>query len=198
MRISKALLARSAALLLLVVTPVWAQTPATPTVEMETTSASVGIGGQSGQGQLYLPNLGSNCVYPFTVNGFGAGIQVGVSKAAAAGNVLNLRRISDLGVPVYTIALGTQTGVIDSPDNPGTPFPVPPDEETLRQVARMTDGQFFSAPSAADLQAVYDNIGSRVGVVHEPREITSAFAAAGALLLALGSAFALVFFNRFP
>jgi Ca-activated chloride channel family protein len=107
-------------------------------------------------------------------------------------------RISDLGVPVYTIALGTQTGVIDSPDNPGTPFPVPPDEGTLRQIARLTDGQFFSAPSASDLQAVYDNIGSRVGVVHEPREITSAFAAAGALLLALGSAFALIFFNRFP
>ena len=108
------------------------------------------------------------------------------------------RRIAQLGVPVYTIALGTQNGIIDSPDNPGTPFPVPPDEPTLRQIARVTEGQFFSAPSAADLQAVYDNIGSRVGVRHEPREITSAFAAAGAVLVALGGACALVFFNRFP
>ncbi|HET7768630.1 MAG TPA: hypothetical protein VFN74_07625, partial [Chloroflexota bacterium] len=99
---------------------------------------------------------------------------------------------------VYTIALGTQQGVIDSPDNPGTPFPVPPDEQTLRLIARATEGQFFTAPSAADLQAVYDNIGSRVGVKHEPREITSAFAAAGALLLAAGSALSLLFFNRFP
>ena len=108
-------------------------------------------------------------------------------------------RIADeLRVPVYTIALGTQQGVIDSPDNPGTPFPVPPDEGTLRQVARLTEGQFFTAPTAADLQAVYEDIGSRVGVVHEPREITSAFAGAGALLLAAGSAFALLFFNRFP
>ena len=108
-------------------------------------------------------------------------------------------RIADeLRVPVYTIALGTQQGVIDSPDNPGTPFPVPPDEATLRQVARLTDGQFFTAPTAADLQAVYEAIGSRVGVVHEPREITSAFAGAGALLLAAGSALALLFFNRFP
>jgi Ca-activated chloride channel family protein len=108
-------------------------------------------------------------------------------------------RIADeLRVPVYTIALGTQQGVIDSPDNPGTPFPVPPDEATLRQIARLTDGQFFTAPSAADLQAVYENIGSRVGVVEEPREITHAFAAAGALLLALGSALSLVFFSRFP
>jgi hypothetical protein len=45
---------------------------------------------------------------------------------------------------------------------------------------------------------VYDNIGSRVGMKQEPREITSAFAAAGALLLASGSALSLVFFNRFP
>jgi len=96
MRTSKALLVCSTLLLpFMIVVPARAQT--TPTVEMETTSASVGIGGQSGQGQLYLPNLGTNCVYPFTVNGFGAGIQVGVSKAAAAGNVSNLRRISDLG-----------------------------------------------------------------------------------------------------
>ena len=108
------------------------------------------------------------------------------------------RIAGELRVPVYTIALGTQQGVIDSPDNPGTPFPVPPDEETLRQVARLTDGRFFNAPSAADLEAVYENIGSRVGVKHEPREITSAFAAAGALLLAAGSALSLLFFNRFP
>jgi hypothetical protein len=40
----------------------------------------VGIGGQSGEGQLTLPNLGTNCVYPFKVAGFGAGVQVGISK----------------------------------------------------------------------------------------------------------------------
>src|SRR3954454_13898284 len=109
MRTSMALLAGSTLLLpFIVVVPVKAQTPATPTVEMETTSASVGIGGQSGQGQLNLPNLGSNCVYPFTVKGFGAGIQVGVSKAAAAGNVLNLGRISDLGGN-YTARSGEMT-----------------------------------------------------------------------------------------
>lgn len=109
MHTSKALLACSTLLLpFVVIVPVRAQAVATPTVEMETTSASVGLGGQSGQGQLYLPNLGSNCVYPFTVKGFGAGIQVGVSKAAAAGNVANLRRISELGGN-YTARSGEMT-----------------------------------------------------------------------------------------
>jgi hypothetical protein len=57
---------------------------------MESTSVMVGIGGQKGEGQLNLPNLGSNCVYSFKVSGFGAGIQVGVSKIAASGPVKNL------------------------------------------------------------------------------------------------------------
>jgi outer membrane protein OmpA-like peptidoglycan-associated protein len=96
MRTNKGLLAFSTLLLPLTMVAAGAQTPATPTVEMETTSANAGIGGQSGEGQLYLPNLGTNCVYPFTVGGFGAGIQVGISKAAAAGPVSNLTRVADL------------------------------------------------------------------------------------------------------
>jgi hypothetical protein len=67
--------------------PAIAQTNSAPWVDMESTSVMVGIGGQKGDGQLNLPNLGSNCVYPFKVGGFGAGIQVGVSKIAASGPV---------------------------------------------------------------------------------------------------------------
>jgi outer membrane protein OmpA-like peptidoglycan-associated protein len=66
-----------------------------PWVQIQTTSAIVGIGGQSGDGQLSLPNLGTNCVYPFKVSGFGAGIQVGISRISAAGPVENLTRLED-------------------------------------------------------------------------------------------------------
>jgi outer membrane protein OmpA-like peptidoglycan-associated protein len=68
---------------------------AEPWAQVEATSAMIGLGGQSGDGQLTLPNLGSNCVYPFKVSGFGAGIQVGISKIAAAGAVKNLNRLED-------------------------------------------------------------------------------------------------------
>jgi len=108
MRANKVLLAISTSLLPFSAGPVGAQSGATPIVEMETTSGSVGIGGQSGQGQLYLPNLGSNCVYPFTVKGFGAGLQVGISKAAATGLVANLGRISDVAGN-YTATSGEMT-----------------------------------------------------------------------------------------
>ena len=105
-----------------------------------------------------------------------------------------------LGIPVYTIALGTPNGTIESPDAPGTGqrLAVPPDETTLRRIAELTGGRFFTAPTAADLQAVYEQLGSRVGVVQEAREITAAVAGAGALLLVAGGALALAWFNRFP
>lgn len=72
-----------------------AQPTAQPWAQVQATSAMIGLGGASGEGQLTLPNLGSNCVYPFTVSGFGAGIQVGISRISAAGPVENLNRLED-------------------------------------------------------------------------------------------------------
>jgi outer membrane protein OmpA-like peptidoglycan-associated protein len=99
-------------LALVATTPVIAQTGGTaqPWVQVEATSAMLGIGGGSGEGQLTLQNLGTNCVYPFKVSGFGAGIQVGVSKIAAAGPVQNLTRLEDF--PGSYNASGGQVTVI--------------------------------------------------------------------------------------
>jgi hypothetical protein len=55
----------------------------------------VGIGGQGGDGQLFLPNLGTNCVYSFNISGFGGGLQVGVSRISASGPVENLTKVED-------------------------------------------------------------------------------------------------------
>src|SRR6266487_6223547 len=76
--------------------PAHAQAQNGPWVQMESMSYNLGIGGQSGDGMLYLPNLGANCSYPFKVSGFGGGIQVGVSKVSASGPVANLTSVADL------------------------------------------------------------------------------------------------------
>jgi outer membrane protein OmpA-like peptidoglycan-associated protein len=70
--------------------------PRLPWVQMESTSVMLGVGGQSGDGLLRLPNLGTNCAYPFKVDGFGAGLHVGVSKVSASGVVENMTRLADL------------------------------------------------------------------------------------------------------
>jgi len=88
----------SAALILLppmIAVPAVAQNTPQPWAQITATSAMLGIGGGSGEGQLSLPNLGTNCIYPFTVSGFGAGIQVGISRISAAGPVNNLTRLED-------------------------------------------------------------------------------------------------------
>jgi len=81
-------------LMLTAAAPAMAQTP-DGWAQLETTSAMLGIGGQSGDGQLTLPMLGTNCVYPFKVSGFGAGVQVGISKISAAGPVKGLTKLED-------------------------------------------------------------------------------------------------------
>ena len=85
----------------------------------------------------------------------------------------------DAGVPVYTVALGTDEGTVQGPDGYGgmRTIRVPPDRETLAQVAEKTGGTFFEAADEDALRSVYDEIGSQVGVDHEQKELTVLFTA---------------------
>jgi Ca-activated chloride channel family protein len=104
------------------------------------------------------------------------------------------------GVKVFTIALGTPTGEVEVPDGIGGSqvINVPPDTETLKEIAKITGGQFFNAPGADELKRVYEDLGSKLGEDKEPREITVAFAGAGLVLMLIGGGLAAVWFNRFP
>jgi Ca-activated chloride channel homolog len=105
-----------------------------------------------------------------------------------------------LGVPVYTIALGTADGVVTVPDQNGQlrQLNVPPDPETLAAIAEATGGRFFQAPSASDLAQIYQSLGSKIGYTNEEREVTQLFAGAGLLLVLAGGGLAAHWFNRFP
>jgi Ca-activated chloride channel homolog len=106
----------------------------------------------------------------------------------------------DLGVPVFTIALGTDRGMVDVPDETGNlrRIPVPPDKLTLQRIAETTGARFFAAPSSRDLKGVYRELGSKIGFVKEKQEVTVVFSATGLLFLVAGAAMSLVWFSRFP
>jgi Ca-activated chloride channel family protein len=109
------------------------------------------------------------------------------------------RAAAEAEVPVYTVALGTPDGTIEStlPDGTTRAEPVPPDPETLAEIARLTGGRAYSIADAQRLQEVYQRLGKQVTTERRPREITSAFAG-GALLLLVGAAAAsLRWFGRF-
>jgi len=105
-----------------------------------------------------------------------------------------------LGVPVYTIALGTADGVVTVPDERGVlhTLNVPPDTETLAAIAETTGGRAFEAPTATDLAEIYASLGSRIGYTTEEREVTQWFAAGALLLVVAGAGLAAHWFNRFP
>jgi len=101
----------------------------------------------------------------------------------------------EAGVPVSTIAFGTARGtiVID-----GEIQPVPVDEEPLRLIADRTGGQFFSAQSLDQLNAVYEDIGSSVGFDTEEREVTDRFVGFGLVLLLASAVASLLWSQRLP
>ena len=104
------------------------------------------------------------------------------------------------GMPIYTIALGTPDGTVDVQDQFGQiqQLQVPPDTDTLQQVAQLTGGKYFDAPTAEDLAAVYESLGSKVGYTEQQQEVTQWFAAAALLLVVAGGGLAALWFNRFP
>lgn len=108
------------------------------------------------------------------------------------------KKAKSLGLPVFTIALGPAEGVDAEPDEiGGVPIP-PPDYKTLRHIAELTGGRYFSAPTREELGSIYDTLGSRLGFVKDRQEVTFAFAAAGLLLGGLGTVLSLLWRGRFP
>lgn len=90
-------------------------------------------------------------------------------------------RAKRLGIPVYTVALGTAGGTLTTPD--GRTVPVPPDPQTLQQIAERSGGQAYSAADLDTLDGVYRALGSKIGTREEQREITTMFVAGGLILL---------------
>ena len=107
---------------------------------------------------------------------------------------------NDRGVKVFTVALGTDEGTVTLTDEFGNEqvIPVPPDRETLSQVAETTGAQFFDAPTEQALEQVYASLGSKIGTTTEERDVSYLFAAGGAALLLVAGGLSLAWFSRLP
>jgi Ca-activated chloride channel homolog len=104
---------------------------------------------------------------------------------------------SEEGVPITTIAFGTDDGTITLPNDP-VPIPVPVDRDALRVIADETGGSFFSAVTAQQLEDIYVDIGSSIGFTTEEQDISGWFVGAAVLLLLGTAAMSLAWFSRLP
>ena len=87
---------------------------------------------------------------------------------------------ADAGIPVSTIAFGTDEGAVEVG---GRVIAVPADPDTMAQVAEITSGTFFEAFSSEELREVYEDIGTRVGFETEQREVSGRYLAGATVLL---------------
>jgi Ca-activated chloride channel family protein len=101
---------------------------------------------------------------------------------------------ADRGVRVYTVGIGTVAG--ETIGFEGWSMRVRLDEATLKNIAVLTQAEYFYAGTAADLKKVYQSLSSRLVVEKKETEITAFFAAAGALLALLGAGLSVWWFGR--
>src|SRR3954471_16373079 len=93
------------------------------------------------------------------------------ARTAGSDPLAAAQRAEQLGIPVSTVALGTAEGTVVAPN--GEAIPVAPDPDTLRQIGSITGGTFTATDDAGALEGVYKKLGSKVGVKHVKREISS-------------------------
>ena len=101
---------------------------------------------------------------------------------------------ADRGVRIYVVGLGTVDG--DAATADGMAIYLRLDEPTLREVARMTGGEYHYAGTAETLRVVYENLGSRLQVQTRETEVTALLAVLAALLAVAGAALSVLWFGR--
>jgi Ca-activated chloride channel family protein len=101
---------------------------------------------------------------------------------------------ADRGVRIYVVGLGTVEG--DVPTADGMAIYMRLDEPTLREVARMTRGEYHHAGTAETLHNVYQSLGTRVQIQAREVELAPVLALVAAILVLAAAGLSLLWFGR--
>lgn len=102
---------------------------------------------------------------------------------------------AERGVRVYTVGFGTRDGAQITMES-GWSFYARLDEETLKQVAKITHAEYFHAGTAAELKKVYQELSSKFALERRETEVSALFSALAALLLLAAAGLSLLWFHR--
>ena len=101
---------------------------------------------------------------------------------------------ADRGVRIYTVGVGTVDG--ETIGFEGWSMRVRLDEETLKGIARTTQGEYFYAGTAQDLKKVYQTLSSRIAIEKKETEVSGLLALVAAVLAMASAGLSLLWFNR--
>jgi Ca-activated chloride channel family protein len=104
------------------------------------------------------------------------------------------RMAAERGVPIYTVGVGTTEGRIISLGN--YRFNATLDEDTLKQIADITHGEYFNATDAKALVNIYRNLNAKVLIDRQAKEISALFCAAAAVCAMLAGLLSMLWFSR--
>jgi len=104
------------------------------------------------------------------------------------------RMASERGVRVFTVGVGTTKGEILGAE--GWSMRVRLDEDSLKKIADITQGEYFYAGTSTDLTKIYKSLNSRFVLEKKATEITALVAAAAAVFALLSAVLSLLWFSR--
>jgi Ca-activated chloride channel family protein len=114
---------------------------------------------------------------------------------AARGGYTAAQAAKQAGVPISSISFGTTHGSVTIDDKPQ---PVSVDDESLREIARLSGGDFYKAASAEELKKVYADLGEQIGYEIKDADASKPWVVAGTLILMIGAAASLFLGQRLP
>ncbi len=104
------------------------------------------------------------------------------------------RMAAERGVRVHTVGFGTKEGGLVEFDDMSIYMRF--DEEALKAIAGITEGEYFHAGSADDLQKVYRNLSTKLALERRETELTAFFGAGSALFAMVAALLSLLWFHR--
>ena len=104
------------------------------------------------------------------------------------------RAAAERNVRVFIIGTGTPAGETMTVD--GWRMRVRLDEDTLKEIANVTRGQYFHAGNAKHLEQIYTNLNTRFLMQKKETEITAIFSGIAVLVATVSALISFAWFNR--
>ncbi|CAM3123930.1 VWA domain-containing protein [Saccharomonospora xinjiangensis] len=98
-------------------------------------------------------------------------------------------------IPVTTISFGTSYGSVDIE---GKRVPVEVDDTSMREIARLSGGDFYKAATAEELKKVYDDLGEQIGYETKEVDASRPWVALGTIALLGAAVGSLLIGQRLP
>jgi Ca-activated chloride channel family protein len=105
------------------------------------------------------------------------------------------RQAAEKKIPISTISFGTEGGEVSID---GKTQLVPVDDDSMREIAALSGGEFYKAATAEQLRAVYDTLGEQIGYETKDADASRPWLMLGTLAALLAAGSALVISQRIP